>query len=126
MKVLPGFSVRSLCIMPLSVATMNSVRVHVARRLEDGAGGAHGIGQRHHVGGRLGVHQHLGLGMLFFQRLQLEGLELVVHDAGAVPEHHVGAGFALDVAAQVAVGRPQDLLAAVFERAHDVQRATDW
>jgi hypothetical protein len=49
--------------------------------------------------------------VLLLQRFELQGLELVVHDAGAVPEHHVGAGFAADVVAQVAVGRPQDFVA---------------
>jgi hypothetical protein len=50
-------------------------------------------------------------GALFAQQFQLQALELVVHDAGAVPHQHVGAGLLLDVAAQVAVGCPQDLLA---------------
>ena len=99
------------------------LRIHVVRGLQDGRGGAHRMRQRHHVGGRFGVHQHLGAGVFLHQRLQLKRLELVVHDARAVPEHHVGAGLALDVAAQVAVGCPQDLVALVFQRAHDVQRA---
>ena len=60
---------------------------------------------------RLGVHQHQRARVLAAQQLELEALELVVHDAVAVPQQHVGAGLLLDVAAQVAVGRPQDLLA---------------
>ena len=50
-------------------------------------------------------------GAALAQQFQLQALELVVHDAGAVPQQHVGAGLLLDVAAQVPVGRPQDLLA---------------
>jgi hypothetical protein len=57
------------------------------------------------------VHQHLRLGVFAAQQFQLQALELVVHDAGAVPHQHVGAGLLLDVAAQVPVGRPEDLLA---------------
>jgi hypothetical protein len=64
--------------------------------------------------GRLGVHQHRRLGVLLAQQLQLQALELVVHDAGAVPHQHVGAGLLLDVAAQVAVGCPEDLLPLAF------------
>jgi hypothetical protein len=48
-------------------------------------------------------------------QLQLQALELVVHDAGAVPQQHVGAGLLLDVAAQMAVRRPQDLLPALVQ-----------
>mmetsp|Transcript_6218 Transcript_6218/g.25153 ORF Transcript_6218/g.25153 Transcript_6218/m.25153 type:complete len:345 (-) Transcript_6218:315-1349(-) len=73
--------------------------------------------------GRFRVHQDLRLRMLLAQQLQLQALELVVHDAGAVPHQHVGAGLFLDVAAQVAVGRPQDFLAAGMQVGHDLQRA---
>jgi hypothetical protein len=34
-----------------------------------------------------------------------------MHQAGALPQQHVGAGLLLDVAAQMLVRRPQDLLA---------------
>ncbi len=61
--------------------------------------------------------------MLFLEQLQLQALELVVHDARAVPQQHVGAGLLLDVAAEVAVGGPQDLLALGLQVVHHGQRA---
>jgi hypothetical protein len=60
------------------------------------------------------VHQHLRAGVLALEQVELQALELVVHDAGTVPHEHVGAGLLLDVAAEVAVGRPQDLLPWAF------------
>src|SRR6218665_1234097 len=54
---------------------------HRARGLEEGGGRADGIGQRLHIGRAFGMDQHLGLGVLLFQGLELERLELVVHDA---------------------------------------------
>ena len=62
-------------------------------------------------------------GCSLLQQLELDALELVVHDAGAVPHQHVGAGLLLDVAAQVAVGRPQDLLAAARAGARTIASA---
>jgi hypothetical protein len=69
------------------------------------------------------VHQHQRIGVLAAEQVQLQPLEFVVHDAGAVPQQHVGAGLVLDVAAQVAVGRPQHLLALRMQVADDGQRA---
>ena len=45
------------------------------------------------IGRRLGMHEHLRVGMLGAQQFQLDALELVVHDAGALPDHHVRAGL---------------------------------
>ena len=44
-----------------------------------------------------------------------------MHDAHAGPKHHVGAGLFLDVAAQMLVGRPKDLLPLLVQMAHDVE-----
>jgi hypothetical protein len=68
------------------------------------------------------MHQHLGAGMGLDQQFELERLELVMHDAGAVPAQHVGAGLAPDVVAQVPVGCPQDLAALRVQGAHHVER----
>ena len=65
------------------------------------------------LAGDSGCTSTLASGCSLAQQVQLQALELVVHDAGAVPQQHVGAGLLLDVAAQVAVGRPQDLPALV-------------
>ena len=61
--------------------------------------------------------------VLAFQQFEFDALELVVHDAGAVPQQHVRAGVLLDVAAEVAVGRPEHPLALRLQVAHDGQRA---
>ena len=98
-------------------------RIHFFGGFQNGRGRANRVRQRHHVNRRLRVYQHFRAGVLFHQRLQLKGLELVMHDARAVPHHHVGTGLALDVAAQMPVGCPEDFLALVFQRTHDVQRA---
>ena len=65
------------------------------------------------------MRQHAGLGVLLAQQLELQAFELVVDDAGAVPQQHVGAGLLLDVAAQMPVGCPQDLLPQRSQVAHD-------
>ena len=83
----------------------------VDHRLQQLRRRAHHIGLTHHRLGRLGVHQNHRVGVVLAQQLQLESLELVVHDAGGIPQQHVGAGGLLDVAAQMLVRCPQDLLA---------------
>ena len=84
-------------------------------------GRADHVGQRHHVGRRLRVHQHLRVRILGLEQVQLDALEFVVHDAGTLPQQHVGAGLLLDVGAQVPVRRPQDLLALRVQVRDDVQ-----
>src|ERR1043166_1681242 len=64
------------------------------------------VGQLEYRLRRLGMRQHFRLRALELQLFELEGLELVVHDAGAAPQQHVGAGLLLNVAAQMAIGRP--------------------
>ena len=54
------------------------------------------------------------------QGLQFLGLEFVMHHAAALPEQHVGPGFALDMAAQVTIGRPEDSFAACMQGCDDV------
>ncbi|MNY67022.1 hypothetical protein D3C86_2045310 [compost metagenome] len=58
------------------------------------------------------MHQDLGVGEFAAQQVQLDALELVMHQAGALPQQHVGTGFLLDVAAEVLVRRPENLFAA--------------
>ena len=96
----------------------------VVRGLQNARGRPHGIGQGHHLGGRFRVHQYLGPGVFLLQGGEFEGLEFVVHDAGTVPQHHVGTGFALNVATQVTVRRPQNFLPRGFQGPHNVQRTT--
>jgi hypothetical protein len=84
---------------------------HLPRGLDDLGGGTHPVGHVDHGLGRFGMHQHRRLGVLFLEAQQGVGAEGLVHDAGAGPDQHVGAGFLLDVAAQVAVRGPEDLLA---------------
>ena len=55
------------------------------------------------------MHDHPGLGMLALELQQLLERELLVHVAGAVPQHHVRAsGEFADIGAQVAVGPEKD------------------
>lgn len=60
------------------------------RGLDQLAGRAHGIGQRDHAFRRFGVDQDGGVRVERLHVFQLLGLELLVDDAGAVPEQHVG------------------------------------
>src|SRR5260363_38620 len=50
--------------------------------------------------------------MLGAQQPQLDALEFIMYDTCTLPEQHIGAGFLLNVAAQLLVGRPQDFFAA--------------
>src|SRR5260364_41993 len=50
--------------------------------------------------------------MLGAQQPQLDALEFIMYDTCTLPEQHIGAGFLLNVAAQMLVGRPQDFFAA--------------
>ena len=93
------------------------------RRLDQLAGRTHRIGQFDHRLRRLRVHQDGGLRIERLHILQLLGLELFVDDAGTVPQQHVGTGLALDVAPQVLIRRPENLLAVVHQALDDLQRA---
>ena len=84
---------------------------HFPGRLHDLRGRPHAVRQFDDGGRGFRVHQHGGLRVLHHQVAQAVGLELFVHDAGAVPDQHVGAGDALDVMPEVPVGREQDLFA---------------
>ena len=55
-----------------------------------------------------------------FQIEQRPGLELLMHDAGAVPHEHIGAGFAAHVIAQMTIRRPQNFLAAIGQMRDDL------
>ena len=75
------------------------------------AGGADHIGQRDDLGRGFRVHQHLGLRLLAHQAAQGARLKLLVHDAGALPQQHIGPALALHIVAQKLIRRPQNLLA---------------
>ncbi|MNS88892.1 hypothetical protein D3C72_1228840 [compost metagenome] len=96
-------------------------RVQLLCGLDQLRGRADHIGLRHHVFRRFRVHQDLGVGEFAAQQVQLDALELVVHQARALPQQHVGAGLLLDIAAQVLVGCPQDLLALRMQVLDDLQ-----
>ena len=92
-------------------------------RLEQAAGGSHHIGLRHHRLWAFRVDQDHGTRVIALEQFQLQALEFIVHDAGALPQQHVGAGFTLDVATQVLVGRPQDLSSLLVQVTNDVDGA---
>ena len=92
-------------------------------RLQELGGRADDVGLGHDARRRLRVDEDRRAGVLRAEELELDALELLVDDAGAVPHQHVGAGLARDVGAEVPVGGPQDLLARVREVAHDRERA---
>ena len=107
--------------MPGSVTTMNSRGVAPAAILQDGRRRTHEVGCGDHVGLALGVHDHLRSGVLALQVEDLLQRELLVHVAGAVPQHHVRAAReALDIAAEVAVGG-EEHGAVGRQRLHDPQ-----
>ena len=83
-------------------------------------GGAHHIGQCGDFGRRFGVHQNGGFGVQVGQRLELIGLEFIVHHAAALPQQHVGPGLLLDMAAQMPVWGPEDFFAACMQGGNDV------
>ena len=83
------------------------------------------------AGGNLhALQEHANAGPAYWQRRINAGLRLTddLLNVGcpviaAIDGPAIGAGFALDVAAQVAVRCPQDFLAALLECIHDVERA---
>ena len=93
-SVLPGASWRMRWNMPLSVATMYSC---ARRRRPPPSAAARSSRPRRPARPRSratrGAPAPCALRMLLAQQLELEALELVVHDAGAVPHQHVGAGL---------------------------------
>ena len=76
----------------------------------------HGFGRTDKVGHlqqrriALGMCYNGRVGMFGFQLQDALGLHRIVHCAHAVPQHHIAAGHAIDVATQVAVGGEDDLL----------------
>src|SRR5260363_420525 len=91
MKCLSGASARILCRTPISVATMISRASSFCAR------------------------------MLGAQQPQLDALEFIMYDTCTLPEQHIGAGFLLNVAAQMLVGRPQDFFAARAQVCNNIQ-----
>ena len=79
------------------------------------------VGLVDHVGGRLRVHQHFRIRVLCLQQVEFDALELVVHQAGALPQQHVGARLLLDPGAQVLVRRPQDFFSLRMQMFDDLQ-----
>ncbi len=84
-------------------------------------GGADYVGLRYHRFGRFRVHQDLGIRVLLTQQFQFDAFELVMHQAGALPQQHVGASLLLYIAAQMLIGRPQDFFALGMQMRHDVE-----
>ena len=80
--------------------------VHLARGVDDLRGRADPIGEFEHAGGRLRVREYRRARVDLFQIEQRPRLELLMHDAGAVPHEHIGAGFAAHVIAQMTIRRP--------------------
>ncbi len=80
------------------------------RGLDHAGGGAHRVGHRDHARRRLRVHEHQGVRVRELHLFQLLRLELLVHDAGGVPQQHVRARHVADVVAEMLVGCEEDLL----------------
>ena len=68
------------------------------------------------------MYQHRGVGVGALQVGNAAGLELLVHDTGAVPHQDVGAGFPAHIITQVTVRGPDDLLALVGQVLRHRQR----
>ena len=123
-SVLPGASWRMRCSMPLSVATMYSFARAVDHRLQQLRGRAHHVGLRDHALGRLGVHQHHRVAGARLRSSSSSSplnssctMQAPFHSSMSAPV------CLLDVAAQVPVGRPQDLLALVVAGARTMASA---
>ena len=71
---------------------------------------------------RFGMNQHHRIGMFRLQHRQFLPFKFVVNDTRTLPQQHIRACFAADVVAEVAVGSPNQLLAARFQIRHDFQR----
>src|SRR5690606_10416510 len=83
--------------------------------LDQLTGGAYRVGQLDDRLGGFRMNQHGGFRIQGLHVGKLLGLELLVDDAGAVPEQHVRAGLALDVTTQVLVRGPDQLLAVIHQ-----------
>ncbi|MNN20484.1 hypothetical protein D3C81_1337650 [compost metagenome] len=70
------------------------------------------------------MHQDRRIRIQRLEVFQLLRLELLMDDAGAIPEQHVRPGLALDVASQMLVRCPQDRLAVIHQVLDDFHRAT--
>ena len=71
---------------------------------EQGGGGAHHVSQFHNRASALGVHQHLGIGILLLELDEFFHREAFMHVARTVPQEHVAPRNAVDVSPEVAVG----------------------
>ena len=67
------------------------------------------------------MHQHFCIGVLLLEFSQLERFKFVVNDARALPQQHVGTGFALDVRAQVTIRCPDNFLTLAMQMFNDAQ-----
>ena len=68
------------------------------------------------------MNQHHRVGVFRLQRRQFLPFEFVMDDARTLPQQHIRARFAADVVTEVAVGSPNQFLAARFQIRHDFQR----
>jgi hypothetical protein len=73
--------------------------------IQDAAGRAHMIGMVEDVGRAFGVRGDRGIGMLRLELQQFGLAEGLMHDAHARPQQHVAPGRAVEIAAQILVGR---------------------
>ena len=89
---------------------------------EQFAGRADHIAQFNNALRRFGMNQHHRVGVFRLQRRQLLPFKFVMDDARTLPQQHIRARFAADVVAEVAVGPPNQFLAARFQIRHDFQR----
>lgn len=78
--------------------------------VEEDSCGSNLVGHQTDGGGTLGMHQHLGSGMLLLEFKNLFERELLMYVASSVPEHHVATGLGVDIISQIAVGTEDDFL----------------
>ena len=77
--------------------------------------GADAIGEVNDRSRRFRVYQHRGVRVVLDQVTDTVGLELFVHDAGAIPDQNIRTGLILDVITQVPVRCKQDFLALIVQ-----------
>lgn len=95
-------------------------RVELHGRVDQLRGRADDVGLRDDALRRFRMHEHLRVGIFRAQQVELDALEFVVNEAGSLPHQHVGAGFLLNIATEMAIRRPDDLLAARVEIGDDL------
>ncbi|OHT19235.1 hypothetical protein BHE75_01218 [Sphingomonas haloaromaticamans] len=80
------------------------------REFQDRAGRSHLVGMIQDIGRAFRVRRDRRVGILRLQLQKLGLAERLVDDAGARPQQHVAPGLAVEIGAQILVGREDDLL----------------